>query len=281
MNTNMYLNDITQENMKKLEGLGYEFITPGVGMLACQTYGPGRMAEPVDIVEYLIDSLKEKEMDFENKKVVVSAGPTVEEIDPVRYITNYSSGKMGYEIAKKARNRGAEVVLVTGPTSLDIPSGMKVVKVKSTDDMLNAIEDEFENTDVLIKAAAVADYKVKNKSKEKIKKEGRQNSLTLDLVENIDIAQYFGSKKDKQLVIGFAAETNNLIENAKKKLDKKHLDFVVANDVSKEGAGFDVDTNIISIVDKDTTTEYNIMGKDKIADIILDKAIDTLREKAR
>lgn len=280
MNTHMYQNPITQDNMNRLKSLGYEFITPGVGMLACQTYGPGRMAEPIDIVEYLIKSLEDKNQDLKDKKVIVTAGPTIEEIDPVRYLTNYSSGKMGYEIAKKARDRGAEVILISGPTNLEKPLGLKVIDIKSTSDMLEAIEKEFEDTDVLIKAAAVSDYRVKARSNKKIKK-SKEEELTLELVENEDIAAHFGKKKGNRILVGFAAETNDLLENARKKIKKKNLDFIVANDVTKEGAGFDVDTNIVSIVDEDKIKEYPKMLKTEVADIILDKIVDIANKKTR
>lgn len=279
MNTNMYLNPITQENIKKLENLGYEFISPGVGRLACETVGPGRMAEPVDILDYIKDSL-EKKKDLRGKKIIVTAGPTVEEIDPIRYISNYSSGKMGYEIAKSARDRGAEVVLVTGPTRLERPDNMKIVDVKSTSDMLEAVEEEFESADVLIKAAAVSDYRVANKKDRKIKKE-KGEGISLDLVENIDIARYFGEKKGDRLLVGFAAETDNLVNYAKGKLKSKNLDFIVANDVSKEGAGFDIDTNIVSIIDENSVKDYPIMKKSEIADIIIDRLVKLLEERAR
>ncbi len=282
MNTNMYLNPITQNNIEKLKSLNYEFISPGFGMLACQTVGPGRMAEPEDIVNYIIECFN-KESDLKGKKIVITAGPTIEEIDPVRYITNYSSGKMGYAIAIAARDRGAEVVLVSGPTKLERPTGLKIIDVKSTNDMLKAIEDEFDNTDILIKAAAVSDYRVKNRSDIKIKKDkdAETSDMTLELVENVDIAGYFGMIKDNRIMVGFAAETNDLIENSRKKIKNKNLDFIVANDVTVEGAGFDIDTNIVKIIDNDEMKEYPKMLKSEVADIILDKVVDIANKKAR
>lgn len=279
MNTNMYLNPITQKNMGFLEQLGYDFISPGVGRLACQTVGPGRMAEPVDIVAYIIDFFRE-DKPLSGKKVVVTAGPTVEEIDAVRYISNYSSGKMGYEIAKNARDKGAEVVLISGPTNLEKPNGIRLVDIKSTDSMVEAIDREFEDADIIVKSAAVADYKVKNKSDRKLKKNPLAEGMTLELVENIDIARYLGQKKGDRILVGFAAETDDLIENAKKKLTSKNLDFIVANDVSKEGAGFDIDTNIVTIVEQDGVLEYEKMSKSQVADVIVGKIVDLLNKKS-
>lgn len=272
MNTNMYLNPLVQENMKKLEALGYNFIEPGTGLLACQTVGPGRMAEPIDIVE-AIKTYFDKEKDMLGKKVIVTAGPTIEEIDPVRYISNYSSGKMGYEIARAARERGAEVVLVSGPTNLEAPRGVKLIGVKSTMDMLEAIDREFLDCDILIKAAAPSDYRPKTRSDIKLKKDLSQEDMTLDFIENPDIAAYFGSKKGDRIIVGFAAETDNLIENARRKIGKKKLDFIVANDVTKEGAGFNKDTNIVSIIGPDSLEDYPIMTKKEVSDIIIDKIL--------
>jgi len=279
MNTNMYLNPIVQQNIEKLKGLGYEFIEPGVGLLACQAYGPGRMAEPVDIVEYVINSFKEKEL--AGKKIVVTAGPTMEPLDPVRYVTNHSSGKMGYTIANLASLKGAEVVLISGPTHLDPPRNVKLVKVNTTMEMFNAVKEEFDTCHVLIKAAAPLDYRPETVSSEKIKKkDGEKDEINIKFVRNPDIAEYFGSIKKGKIIVGFAAETNNMVEYAKEKLRKKNFDFIVANNVKESGAGFKTETNIVTIIDRDgSVKEYPIMSKEKVAEIILDKVKVLLNNK--
>jgi phosphopantothenoylcysteine decarboxylase/phosphopantothenate--cysteine ligase len=280
MNTNMYLNPIVEKNMEYLKQLGYEFIEPGTGILACQTYGPGRMAEPVNIVDYIIDIFHNK--DLYGKKVVVTAGPTIEPIDPVRFITNHSSGKMGYKIAEEAKKRGAQVVLITGPTALEPPNGVEVVRVNTTIEMFNAVEEHFTNCQVLIKAAAPSDYRPEIFSKVKIKKkEGENDELNIKFVRNPDIAAHFGMHKEKQIIVGFAAETNNLIKYAEEKLKKKNFDFIVANDVSKDGAGFKTDTNIVTIINKEgKINDYPILDKSQVAKIILDKVGDLLNTKS-
>lgn len=270
MNTNMYLNPIVQKNIAYLRELGYEFIEPGTGMLACKDYGPGRMAEPAEIVEYIIQSFVDR--DLEGKRIVVTAGPTIEPLDPVRYMTNHSSGKMGYNIAKVAKDRGADVVLITGPTHLEPPKGVKVVRVNTTMEMFKAVEEEFSSCQVLIKAAAPLDFRPEQVSNEKIKKDKDNDILNIKYVRNPDIAQHFGKIKEDRIVVGFAAETNNLIQYAKEKLRKKNLDFIVANNILKEGAGFKGDTNIVTIIDKDGNVEdYPVMDKYKVAQLILDK----------
>ncbi len=280
MNTKMYENPIVQENIDKLKKLGYEFIEPTVGLLACGDYGSGKMAEPEDIVEYLEDFFMEK--DLKGTKMIITAGPTREPLDPVRYISNHSSGKMGYNIAKNAVSRGAEVVLISGPSSLEAPKGVNLINVTTTDDMFKAVESKFDNTDVLIKAAAPSDYRPESISKEKIKKQSDIDSLNIKYVKNQDIAKYFGNKKKDQIVVGFAAETNNLHQYAKEKLKKKNLDFIVANDITMEGAGFNKDTNIVSIIDNHgNIVEYPKMNKNEVASIILDKIKYILDAKAR
>jgi phosphopantothenoylcysteine decarboxylase/phosphopantothenate--cysteine ligase len=273
MNTHMYMNPIVKENMEKLKAYGYEFINANVGLLACGTYGEGRMAEPAEIVEYLKNSFYDK--DLKGKKIVITAGPTIEPLDPVRYMTNFSSGKMGYALAKMAKNRGGDVVLITGPTNLCPPSGVKVVNINTTREMLNAIEKEFDDCHVLIKAAAPLDYRPETVSDKKIKK--GEEALELRFVRNPDIAMHFGKIKGEKIMVGFAAETNNLIEYAKEKMAKKNFDFIVANDVSKEGAGFRTNTNIVNIIDKSGKVfEYPLMSKDELANIILDKVVELL-----
>ncbi len=277
MNTKMYQNPIVVENMDKLKNLGYEFISPTSGLLACGDVGEGKMAEPIDIVDYIVDSFVEK--DLLNKKILITAGPTREAIDPVRYITNKSSGKMGYEIAKNALERGADVILISGPVSISPPKGLKLVKVESTEDMFKAVGDYFSDCHVLIKAAAPADFKPANVSDNKIKKKS-QEDLSLDFIKNPDIAAHFGKYKDKQIMVGFAAETENLLEYASKKLKAKNFDFIVGNDVKKEGAGFDVDTNIVTIIDKaGLVTEYPLMTKSQVAKTILDRVRELLLVK--
>lgn len=279
MNTCMYNNPMVEANMKKLKGLGYEFIKPGTGLLACGDYGAGKMAEPEDIVDFIDSLLHEK--DLKGKDIVITAGPTIEHIDPVRYITNHSSGKMGYAIAENAAKRGAIVHLVSGPTALKPPENIDFIPVETTEEMFEEVGKLFENCNILIKSAAPADLKPKNYSKEKIKKASiATDKFTLEFVENPDIAKYYGNRKTKQIIIGFAAESNNLIDNAKVKLKNKNLDFIVANDITREGAGFKGDTNIISIIDNKSKTDYPIMRKKEIASIILDKAIEILKNKS-
>lgn len=278
MNTNMYLNPIVQKNINYLKELGYEFIQPGTGMLACQTYGPGRMAEPVDIIEYIINSLDDK--DLLDKKILVTAGPTIEPLDPVRFISNHSSGKMGYSIAGAAQRRGAQVVLISGPTALEAPKGVRVININTTAEMFNAVEEEFDTCNVLIKAAAPSDYRPDVYSNKKIKKREANDEITLKLVRNLDIAANFGKQKGNRIMVGFAAETNNLVDYAKEKLKEKNFDFIVANDVSKEGAGFKTDTNIVTILDKEgNITDYPILDKSQVANIILDKTKELLNAK--
>ncbi len=271
MNSDMYANPIVQGNIEKLKKLNYEFIEPGTGMLACGYVGKGRMAEPVDIVEYILNSFNEKTL--LDKKVVVTAGPTIEPLDPVRYMTNYSSGKMGYAIAEEASNRGGKVILITGPTNIAPPSNVEVVNISTTEEMLNAAEKYFPESDVLIKAAAPLDYKPEKFSQNKIKKktEGK-DELIIKYVRNPDIAAKLGKKKKKQIMVGFAAETENIEKHAKEKLEKKNFDFIVANNVSKDNAGFKVDTNIVTIVDnKENSQKYPLMTKKELSKVILDK----------
>ena len=280
MNTMMYQNNIVQDNIEKLKKLGCEFIQPGVGLLACGDYGEGKIAEPADIVEYIVRSFVKK--DLIGRKIVVTAGPTIEPLDPVRYMTNHSSGKMGYNIAKEAVDRGADVILISGPTSLVPPKGVEFIGVNTTNDMLNAVSNHFDSCDVLIKSAAPVDYRPEFVSPIKIKKtDDKEDELTIKYVENPDIAAYFGNKKVNQITVGFAAETNNVYEYALGKLKKKNFDFIVANDITKEGAGFNVDTNIVTIIDKEgISTTYPMMDKKQIARIILDKVLYVLENKS-
>ena len=266
MNTNMLKAKATQRNLKTLEDDGVKIIKPEPGLLACNTVGDGRMEEPSEIVDYLDSYFTKK--DLAGKKIIVTAGPTIEPIDFVRYISNNSSGKMGYNIANEARKRGAYVVLISGPVNPFKVNGIKRIEVKTNLEMKKAIEREFKDSDALIMSAAPVDYRSKYVSNKKLKKTG--NSLNLELVENQDIIKYFGSIKDKQAIIGFAAETDNLIENASKKLNEKNLDYIIANDLTKWGAGFDVDTNVASIISKDEIKNLDIMPKSELANKILD-----------
>lgn len=280
MNTAMYTNPIFQSNMKKLEDLGYEFISPGVGILACGDYGAGKMAEPEDIVEYISGALVEK--DLLGQRIIITAGPTIEPIDPVRYITNHSSGKMGYSLAREARDRGAEVVLISGPTHLSPPDGVKVVGINTTVEMFDEVGRYFNNCDVLIKSAAPSDYRPEKPKESKIKKkDGEIDELNIKFVRNPDIAEYFGTKKEEQIIVGFAAETDNLHEYALKKLKKKNFNFIVANDVTKRGAGFKGDTNIVTIIHQSgKIDEYPIMSKESVAKIIMNEISNIIKNKS-
>ena len=266
MNTNMWDNSITQENITKLKSRGYYFMDVDDGRLACGVTGKGRMAEPKAIVDRAIDILLKG--DLTGKNFLITAGGTREPIDSVRSITNRSSGKMGISIARSAIKRGAKVKLIVGQVSVDIPKGVEVIKTTTTNDMYNAVMDNLAWADCIIKAAAPSDYRVENYSQQKIK----GDEIVLKLVKNVDIAKEVGKVKgDKTLVI-FAAETQDLLNYASDKLVKKGADFVVANDVSMAGAGFECDTNIVTIIDRDGNTYTTpLMSKNEIAEIILDK----------
>ena len=278
MNTNMYENPVTQANIQKLKDLGYIFIEPGYGRLACGDLGPGKLAEPDLIVEN-IKFLLNKTDELKGKNVLVTAGPTQEAIDPVRYITNKSTGKMGYALAYQAALMGAKVTLVTGPTNIEIPFGIsEVIKVKSAQQMYEAVTSSFDEMDIVIKSAAVADYKPKNISDSKIKKS--DSDLVLELDRNKDILFELGKLKTKQVLVGFAAETDDLIANAQKKLAKKNLDFIVANDLKQEGAGFAGDTNIVKLLFADgNIVELPIMTKNQLSKEIYDKIIYIMHNK--
>ena len=232
--------------------------------------GKGKLASPENIVEAVVSALTKKQ-DLKGERIIITAGPTVEAIDPVRYLTNRSTGKMGYAIAKEAIERGAEVTLVSGPTKLEPPKNLKkFIKIESAQEMYEAVLDNLDENQVIIKSAAVADYKPKSYCNKKIKK--NDDDLVISLDRNKDIAYEIGKIKNDKILVGFAAETNDLIENAKNKVKKKNLDFIVANDLTKEGAGFGVDTNIVKIIDKDgVILEYPIMKKEEVANVILDK----------
>ncbi len=272
MNTNMYENEQVETNIETLRKKGAIIVEPVTGRLACGDVGRGKMAEPIDIVRAIEDVLMPK-TDFEGKTVMVTAGATEEPVDGVRFMTNKSSGKMGIAIAEAASERGADVILIAGKVSVPIVASnfSKVIKVKTTEEMLDAVMTNYQNCDVIVKAAAPADYKVKNQIGQKLK----DNHITIEFEKNPDIAATVGAVKGDRKLVVFSAETENLLENAKKKFAKKHADLVVANDVTKEGAGFNNDTNIATIIDRDGNEfEYDIMLKKDLANIILDKVSD-------
>lgn len=272
MNTNMWEAEATRENMRILTRRGVLTVGPGTGFLAEGTHGVGRMSEPQEIVEAALSCL-ERGQDMEGLKVLVTAGPTRERIDPVRYMTNDSSGKMGYAIARQAQRRGAKVTLVTGPVQQPLPEGVEAVQVETTQQMHDAILGLCGEQDILIQAAAPADYRFENPSGQKIKKQAGQ-PLVLTMAENPDIAAAVGKqKKPGQILIGFAAETQNLLENARAKLQKKNLDMIVANDVTQPGAGFHVDTNIAALITREGVTQRPLQTKQQLAEDILDMAL--------
>jgi phosphopantothenoylcysteine decarboxylase / phosphopantothenate---cysteine ligase len=275
MNVNMYQNPAYKENEARLKERGLLFVEPATGMLACGWEGEGKLQEPPVIFEEALAALAPR--DLVGERVLVTAGPTREEIDPVRFISNYSSGKMGYAIARAARRRGAEVTLVTGPTCLDEPYGVVVVPVVSAGEMREAVLAKGTGSTIIIKSAAVADYRPAARAEVKIKKTAAP--LNLELVKNPDILAELGKAKGERFLVGFAAETGDLLAGAGKKLAEKNLDMVVANDISQPGAGFDVDTNIVKLLFREgRVEELPIMGKEELADVILDR-IAEMRKK--
>ena len=276
MNVNMYGNPIYRDNAERLRGHGYQFVEPAKGMLACGWEGEGRLQDPAVICEEAIAVLSRK--DLLGERVLVTAGPTREELDPVRYISNHSSGKMGYALARAARRRGAEVVLISGPVCLEPPYGVETVGVTSADEMREAALGAFADSSIVIKAAAVADYRPESRAGAKIKK--TDAVLNVKLKKNPDILAELGRNKGERFIVGFAAETTELVENAVKKLEQKNLDMVIANDVTREGAGFTVDTNIVKILYRDGGVEdMPLMDKGKLADLILDRVVEKLVQK--
>jgi len=276
MNVNMYQNPIYRENEARLKSHGYLFVAPACGMLACGYEGEGKLQAPEQILEEAVAALTPKPLAGE--RILVTAGPTREEIDPVRFISNHSSGKMGYAIARQARLRGAEVTLVTGPTALDVPFGVEVIRVESAGEMREAVLAKLETIDIVIKAAAVADYRPTSRAGMKVKKTA--SHLAIELEKNPDILAEIGGRKEGRTLVGFAAETEDLVGNATSKLNRKNLDMVVANDVSLEGAGFHVDTNIAKLLFRDgRVEELPLMGKEELAGIILDRVAVLRRER--
>ena len=272
MNTGMWENAATRENVKLLKERGIRFIGPEGGFLACGDTGAGRMSEPKDIFAE-IENILHPRRDMEGLRVLVTAGPTQEKIDPVRYISNRSSGKMGYAIADAAAKRGAQVTLVTGPVSLSVPEGVEAVHILSTQDLYDAMTARCPETDIVIQAAAPADFTPATVAEQKIKKQG-DGDLVLTLRQNPDVAAQVGRlKRPGQVLVGFAAETNDVLKNAAAKLQKKNLDMIVANDVTAPGAGFDVDTNIVTFVTQEKQETLPCLPKTQVAEELLDRAM--------
>lgn len=271
MNTQMYRNPIVQDNLKKLEHYGFEIIKPATGFLACRDVGEGKLPEPELLLEYILKELA-FEKDLSGKRVLVTAGPTVEAIDPVRFITNHSTGKMGYAIAKHCILRGADVTLVSGPTNLPVPSFVTVIPVVSAKEMFDAVTSLAEKQDIIIKSAAVADYRPAVIASEKVKKS--ESALSIELEKTEDILKYLGShKRDGQFLCGFSMETEHMLENSRAKLEKKNLDMIVANNLKQTGAGFGTDTNIVTLITKDEEIQLPILSKDEVAKAIIDKIL--------
>ena len=269
MNTNMYENPIVQDNMKVLEKYGYHIITPTSGYLACGDTGAGKMPEPETLLQYIVQEIA-FEKDLKGKKILITAGPTQEKIDPVRYITNHSSGKMGYALAKRAAMRGAEVTLVSGQVSIAPPPFVNFVSITSAKDMFDAVTSVSDKQDIIIKAAAVADYRPAVVSDEKMKKKDGDLSIALERTD--DILKYLGEhKREGQFLCGFSMETQNMIENSRDKLKKKNLDMICANNLKVEGAGFKTDTNVLTLITKNEEVSLDMMSKEEAAGVILDR----------
>jgi phosphopantothenoylcysteine decarboxylase/phosphopantothenate--cysteine ligase len=275
MNTGMYENPVTQDNLDKLRHYGWEIVEPGCGHLACGTSGKGRMPEPEELLQVCLHALRH-EKDMVGKRVLVTAGPTREALDPVRYLTNHSSGKMGYAIAKAAAARGAEVTLVSGPVELPKPPYMEVVDITSAEEMYQAVTSRSDQMDIIIKAAAVADYRPAQVSDQKVKK--KDGDLSIPLERTRDILLYLGShKRPGQFLCGFSMETEHMIENSQKKLVKKNLDMIAANNVKVAGAGFGVDTNLLTLITPERITELPLLSKDGAADALLDAILEAMQ----
>ena len=277
MNTNMYENPITQDNIKTLQHYGMEVITPDVGYLACGDTGAGKMPSEQQLLEHILQEVRFAK-DLEGKRVLVTAGPTREALDPVRFISNHSTGKMGYAIAKVARQRGAEVTLVSGPVSIAPPNGVKVVNVVSAMQMYEAVEEVYKEQDAIIMTAAVADYRPVQMAMQKIKKKGED--MVIDLERTTDILKTLGKKKKaSQFLCGFSMETEDLVKNSKKKLKEKGADLIVANNLYTKGAGFGTDTNVVTFLTSKETRPLPILTKDEVAVKILDEIVEFLKQK--
>ena len=274
MNTKMYENPVTQDNLATLRRYGWEVAEPASGHLACGTEGKGRLPEPEELLELCLHAIA-REKDLRGKRVLVTAGPTREALDPVRYLTNRSSGRMGYAIAKAAARRGAEVTLVSGPTALPRPGYMEIVDVESAQEMFEAVTSRAPDMDIIIKAAAVADYRPADVAEDKIKK--KDGDLSIPLERTRDILGTLGQRKrEGQFLCGFSMETRDLIENSRKKLTKKNLDMVAANNVKVEGAGFGVETNVLTLITAEGEKELPLMSKDAAADALLDAILERM-----
>lgn len=277
MNTNMLTNQIVQDNLKVLEHYGYEVIDSASGYLACGDTGAGKMPEPAVLLQYILREIA-FEKDLAGKKILITAGPTQEAVDPVRYLTNHSSGKMGYALAKIAMLRGADVTLVSGRTAIEAPMFVKVVPIVSAKDMFEAVTERSAEQDIIIKAAAVADYRPKYVSDEKVKK--KDGEMAIELERTDDILKYLGEHKtEKQFLCGFSMETQNMLGNSRAKLVKKNLDMIAANNLKDAGAGFQVDTNVLTLITQDEDVSLELMSKEDAAGIILDKIMSLLNKK--
>lgn len=277
MNTNMYENPIVQDNLAILQHYGYEVIEPASGYLACGDTGAGKMPEPEMLLEYILREIA-KEKDLTGQKVLVTAGPTQEAIDPVRYITNHSSGKMGYALAKAAMLRGAQVTLVSGPCAIEPPPFVKLVPIVTAKEMFDAVTSVSFEQDIIIKAAAVADYRPAKVFYDKVKKQEGQMSIELEKTD--DILQYLGDNRvPGQFLCGFSMETQNMLGNSRAKLGKKHLDMVAANNLKVAGAGFQGDTNVLTLITQDEDVSLQLMSKEDAANIILDKILSIMKER--
>ncbi len=271
MNTNMYENQVTQDNLDILRRYGWEVIEPASGRLACGAVGKGKLPEPEELVQHVLRHLAMPH-DLAGKKVLVTAGPTQEALDPVRYLTNHSTGKMGYALAKMAMLRGAEVTLVSGPTGLTPPPFVNVVNVTSAEDMFCAVAEHAPHADLIFKSAAVADYTPSEYADEKIKK--KDGDMSIPLKRTKDILKYLGEhRKAEQIICGFSMETENMVENSRAKLEKKGVQMICANNLKQAGAGFGVDTNIITLITKDDTVELPLLSKEEAANAIITKAL--------
>ena len=277
MNTNMYENPVVQDNIKICEKYGMEVIKPAVGYLACGDTGAGKMPEPAELFDYIEKEIGAQK-DLEGRKILVTAGPTREAIDPVRYITNHSTGKMGYAVAKAAALRGADVTLITGKTDTPKPRFVKLIEIESSRDMFEAVTKAAAEQDIIIKAAAVADYRPKSAGTEKTKK--TDGDMAIELERTDDILKWLGAhRKEGQFLCGFSMETQNMLENSRVKLDKKNIDMIVANNLKVEGAGFGTDTNVVTIITRERDLELEKMTKEEVADRLLDEIQAITAEK--
>jgi len=271
MNYIMFENQINQDNIKLCEKYGIKVIEPAEGRLACGDTGKGKLPEPEFLLNEIIYEIGYKK-DLNGKKILITAGPTQEALDPVRYLTNHSTGKMGYAIAKVASNRGADVILISGPVNIPVPNHVKIINIVSAKDMFEAVKKEYMNCDIIIKSAAVADYRPKFYNEDKLKK--KDGELNIELEKTDDILKYLGeNKKEGQILVGFSMETTNLIENSKEKLVKKNLDMIVANNLKDKGAGFGTDTNLVTLITKKENKKLPLMSKEKVGEEIFNEIL--------